>query len=358
MLQAARTPDVEYYFDFILSKAPAQCVETIFSQIAGASPSARGALLKSYASLYADASELPPDVWLRLGEEEPDVDDNADAYTPDKLTESDDELMTVDDDDREVPEGSFGWKSPTRRTGMGLELWSPPMLSRARPIHAQEIVHEIPSPNMITIRSLSDFSEGHASQRLEIIPRMTVEAITAFVAKIPRPRAVVIDPPLDTSDALTIDELTSIFRLFSEMSEEGNVFIFVWVDPWNLSIIRKASLRSQLEWCDSICAELVSETTQPISITSDSTQTSRMIVLLRTVRELKRGSFAQQRSLDAGIGIARRNGKSRGRFGMPQIPHAVAESFWPGQTHSTVFLELWPTRMSPRRNWIMLDEEC
>jgi hypothetical protein len=109
--------------------------------------------------------------------------------------------------------------------------------------------------------------------------------------------------------------------------------------------------------------ELVSVKTTEVEIISDNGDeigSSRMVLLYKTCKSLKREMFAQQRTVDVGMGIVRPNGKSRGRWGMPQVPHEVAESLWPsieGQIRRT-FVELWPTRMSPKHGWRMLDESC
>jgi hypothetical protein len=189
-----------------------------------------------------------------------------------------------------------------------------------------------------------------------LVPQLTTEAIESLLSNVPKPDAVVIDPPLGTMDGLALDDFINILRLFVRKAGEKNTFLFVWIDAPNLCTLRQAYDRAGLYWCDSICAELVDEQGLALTAGLEGGGSSRTVYLLRTVKELKRGTFAQQRSSDAGAGIARIAGKSRGRLGMPQIPHEVAESFWPGVS-DRVFLEVWPTRMSPRKGWTMFDEE-
>lgn len=107
----------------------------------------------------------------------------------------------------------------------------------------------------------------------------------------------------------------------------------------------------------------MNEKTTEAEIVSDSGHgigSSRTVLLYKTCKSLTRKKFAQQRAVDTGMGVARPSVKSRGRRGMPQYPHEVAEKLWPpieGEVKRT-FVELWPTRLSTRHGWRMLDERC
>ena len=82
-----------------------------------------------------------------------------------------------------------------------------------------------------------------------------------------------------------------------------------------------------------------------------------MIYIFRTT-DVKREKFVHQKSRDVNFGIFKPNMKSRGRLGTPQVPHQIAESMLPESRKKKIFVELWPTRLSPRPNWIFVDEKC
>jgi hypothetical protein len=198
---------------------------------------------------------------------------------------------------------------------------------------------------------------------MELVERIGVAEVETFLSVKPLPDVIVLDPPLATVDPLSDEELLAIFRLIPVIAGTENVFVFVWTEPTNLSKTMQTACAAGLAYCDCICAELFDEHMREARIVAeDGTDigSARMILLFKTCKDLKREMFAQQRTADVGVGQVRRSGKSRGRWGMPQIPHEIAENMWPPLDTEVKrsFVELWPTRMSPRRGWRMLDEQC
>jgi hypothetical protein len=228
------------------------------------------------------------------------------------------------------------------------------MSSAAEPRHRGDL------PNFIECVSREDFEARFARTHLRTFRRLgLLEIRTALKGRLPE--AIVIDPPYG-DDALSEDDLTQILLTFQSLSESENTFIFLWASPCKLSAIRKAAGAAGLVMCDSICVELFGANMHPVQIVNEAgfRNSSRMILLFRTLSTLPRCKFAQQRSSDVSFGIARPEAKSRGRWGMPPVPHAIAQRMLPvekgGQKRR--FLEFWPTRNLPIPEWELYDEEC
>jgi hypothetical protein len=353
----APAPSIDHYWDYFFSTAPGWLIGRVFAALEGADPSRAREILLPFAGLYTEAAEIPPDVWFQLAADAREGREDREEYTPELFSDSEG-FSDSGSDDEFVCAGQRANRAPCRaHAGLGLELWSDAQLLRTRPIRADEMPNVAPFPNAFQILPYDQFAALEESQRCTVVDRLTVGAIRAFLEDFPKPDAVVLDPPIDVDDEKAVDTLTAIFELFVAKSNNENTFLFVWTDGGSMLTVRQAYVRANLGWCDMIATELVDELAVPMPCGIGGGDRSRSVIILRTLRELKRETFAQQRAVDCGVGIARRGGKSRGRLGLPQIPHEVAEALWPGDG-SRVFLELWPTRMSPRKNWVMLDESC
>jgi hypothetical protein len=145
--------------------------------------------------------------------------------------------------------------------------------------------------------------ENHDSDRYELFENTKM------------PDVIVMDPPLSCQDKMSKEELLEIFELIVGLAEIENVFIFVWTEHITMETITKAAAKAQLDYCDCIAVELVTEKTGEVE---DEIDASRMVLLYKSCQTLKREMFAQQRAVDVGLGIVRKCGKkkSRGRLGI------------------------------------------
>jgi hypothetical protein len=130
-------PDIEHYLDYLLSTAPDWIIDKVFQCLEGAGPGKIREILLSYAGKYSDLSDVPEDVWQRLGTDINEVKDEPDAYVTDISDESDREGDSVFDGDILLEESTFGRPLGRIKIGMGLEVWSDAQLVRVRPIQAQ-----------------------------------------------------------------------------------------------------------------------------------------------------------------------------------------------------------------------------
>ena len=112
-------------------------------------------------------------------------------------------------------------------------------------------------------------------------------------------------------------------------------------------------------FCDTVVVGLLDGTAEYFKIVGKHgfINKSKMILIYRT-SSIKNHQFVHQQNLDVAFGVCRNMGKSRGRLGTPQAPHEIVERMLPKSSKSRVYVELWPTRMSPRSGWIFIDETC
>ena len=137
------------------------------------------------------------------------------------------------------------------------------------------------------------------------------------------------------------------------------VFIFIWSKPEHLALISSAASRAGLLFCDTVVVEMLDGNVEYYSIVGKSgfINKSKMIMIFRTA-VIKNYQFVHQQNIDVAYRICREQGKSRGRLGTPQSPHVIAENMLPRDKQNRIFVEIWPTRMSPRPGWIFIDETC
>jgi hypothetical protein len=316
--------------------------------------------IQASARDHVQPEDLPLEVWIQLQDStERDVSED---FIPNDSAASD-VGSDYDELDDERPDSiTFASSSRIERAGAGLEVWPdrrlaradrPPMSSAAEPRHRDDF------PNFIECLSRDEFEARFTSTVIRTFPRLgLLEIRTALKGRVPD--AIVVDPPYGDDD-LSGDELTQILLTFQSLSDSANTFIFLWASTCKLSVIRRAAEAAHLEMCDSVCVELFAPNMHPVQIVNEAgfQNSSRMILLFRTVKELPKCKWAQQRSSDVSFGIARKEAKSRGRWGMPPVPHSIAQKMLPlekGQKRR--FVEFWSTRNLPIPGWELYDEDC
>jgi hypothetical protein len=344
--RTAREPDLSHYLGYLLEKSDARQVSHLIETIDHLAGEDRNRAICAWARDNVPPEDVPQEIWFQLLE--PAERDLSDDFIP-----HDSALSDVDSDYDERPDSiTFASSSRIERAGAGLEVWPdrrlaradrPPMLSAAEPRRRDDF------PNFVECVSREDFDA-----RVRTFARLgPPEMRGALKGRVPD--AIVVDPPYGG------DKLTRILIAFHGLSESENPFIFLWASPCWLSAIRRAAA-ARLVVCDSICVELFAPNTHPVQITNEAgfRNSSRMIFLLRTVKDLPRYKWAQQRSSGVSFGIARPDAKSRGRWGMPPVPHAIAEKMLPVERgrQKRRFVEFWPTRNLPIPGWELYDEEC
>lgn len=141
--------------------------------------------------------------------------------------------------------------------------------------------------------------------------------------------------------------------------EENCVFIFVWSKPEHYTIINEAATKAGLSFCDTVVVEMLDGDLSYHEIVGKNgfVNHSKMVIIYKTDK-IKSYKFAHQKRSDVGFGICRECGKSRGRLGTPQYPHSIVEGMLPFVDKKRIFVEIWPTRMSPRSGWLFIDERC
>lgn len=313
--------------------------------------------LRQVASLHADPSRLPADVFISLEDEN---DEDADDFLPDEIFSDGEE--EYDMESGEYGDGarkgqSFATTSRVERAGACIELWPHKKILQAMPIDSEKFVHE-EFPNVIEIASHDHFVKRMKKYQSIFVDNLDLKQIKASIKRLPRhPDAVVMDPPI-TEANMSEETLSEIFKLFKLPNSELVTFIFVWIDSVNMEKLTRAADRANILFCDSIVVELLNAKMEPFRFVDSLgfTRTSRMVMLYRTM-DLSKDKIAQQMAPDCGFGMARMGGKSRGRPGMPQVPHQNAERLLPPQAGTKrVFIEFWPTRMMPRKGWTSVDE--
>jgi hypothetical protein len=357
-----RKPCIEQYIPYLLGQSDPQVIDILMRKMeeAGERPDFdRESFILEFAAQYGDPESLPPDIYMTLGKEE-DTDDLDGSYEVKEESESDVESSySYEEDDQQPGKERIDDLFSTRKhyvpVGGHLELWHPSKIWQVRNRPAESQVHAM-FPNICHIVSHKKFQEELAGTKVKVFRRLGVAEFELAV-KGGHPEAVVMDPPL-MPDGISEAELVEMFRILKK-PEICNTFIFVWVDPENFSLLARAVDEAGLSYCDAMQIELLEPDMSQARIISPLgfPRTSRPIFLYRTNAGLKREVFAQQRTKDVGYGISRVNGKSRGRRGMPMVPHQAVEGMLPVTNPPRCFIEFWPTRMSANPRWKFFDED-
>lgn len=240
--------------------------------------------------------------------------------------------------------------------GACIERW--PIRKLARTIHiSAEGLTQVANPdkmrNFVTIDN-NEFSLPESVSKYHKLETIDGSIIKKMLKSVGNVDGIALDPPIGIG-GYTTEDFTAFLR---EIIRTGiNPYITIWVDPDTIEDVIDTANALNLDPCDSVVVELFDSLMEPIKFKTKLgfPQHSRMILLYR-VKFSDRSSIAQQRIRDTGWGIVYPNGKSRGRYGMPNIANEILETLLPAKKKQRTFIEVWPSRYSLRPNWISFDE--
>lgn len=305
-------------------------------------------LFKRYASL----DNVPPEVWISL-EEEDNQEDN-DINYDEGIDLSEDELLFTDASSGQAKNVSnLASTSKILKIGGTFEVWPYERYKLSSALPAEDLfITDLMNP--IEIISQSDMQNLMNLTKYIFFDQIELKDIKKCIPY--QTDAIVIDPPIGYN-GFSINDFYKICQFFKSSLKEA--FIFIWTDSNNFSAINNAALKAELYFCDTITVEMLDDRLNYFEVVGQFglINRSKTIYIFRTT-ELKRENFIHQKSRDANFGIFKPNMKSRGRLGTPQVPHQIAESMLPERRKKKIFVELWPTRLSPRPNWVYIDERC
>ena len=241
--------------------------------------------------------------------------------------------------------------------GPQIERWTITRLERYRHMDL-DLYNDVASPatmkNGVSI-SQNQFDMGtdemHFFKLDYFDPALVRDIISRYIGSVD---GFVLDPPLHDK-SYTKEEFTTFIKMLSKTGP--NPYFCVWVDPDTFGQVVLAMQEAGLEVCDSVAVELYDSMLQPIEfMTKDGfPQHTRMIVLSR-VNTTKMNELDQQRVKDIGWGIVYPDGKSRGRYGMPQVANDILEILLQNKKKKKNFVEIWPSRYTLRKDWYIFDE--
>ena len=303
---------------------------------------------------FATPQNVPAEVWFSFDDvaEKTDFDDEEfDPSLDYEYGEYSDDDGYIGDSFQSIDKANLASSTKITKIGGTFELWTAERYKFACASPAEEL-------------SLSDLLNSIELSPYNKIQEMMNQTTYIYFKRIGLKEiqhnipldtdALVMDPPLG-KNGFTLKEFSEICVFLKTLKR---AFIFIWAEPADFSIINHACNYGNLLFCDTITVELLDEQINPYKIVGKRSfvNTTKTIMIFKTA-ELKRDLFVHQKSKDIAYGIIRPNGKSRGRLGTPPIAHEVAEKMLPSEKTKRIFVEIWPTRMSPRPNWIFLDEK-
>ena len=311
----------------------------------------------------ATPQNIPIDVFMQLDES---GDENEDLY----LFDDDDDFFNDDlDIDVSLSSELFSKKHQDIESfyvkqvkiGSFFELWPEGRLLAALP-YDPYLNPIIECPNCQTVLLDSEFHDQIQKTQYINLKHMTVDSVIPHIPK--NLDGIILDPPCTPNLNLNVEDDYSewgfhdLVTLFTSIRDKTEFcFILIWVDPENMNIIISAAECAEILFSDSCVVELFEGNLAPVNIPTQFglQRHSRMIFIFRT-SEGTRDMFVKQKNRDCTWGIVSHNGKSRGRLGMPDVPHLIVEDLLPTEKNDRVFIELWPTRLQPHPNWILIDE--
>ncbi|KAH0791934.1 hypothetical protein GPJ56_004118 [Histomonas meleagridis] len=317
--------------------------------------------IKIFFKKYASPETIPLNVWMEIDEEKEQEEEEYDDFDPEEYDYDDFEEYDDFDSDSDIPiptkhnrkQVRFNTYQHVSKAGANIELWPLRKFKASKPISAEDAVHT-EFPNVSPIITHEEFQELVNHTIYHYLDHITFDSIRRLIPE--NTQAIILDPPLN--EGFPLSELDNFFTFFSKVLIKS--FIFVWIDAEHFQSVNYSAAKAELKFCDSLVVELFNNKFEPVSIPGKFglMHSSRMIFIYST-KEFHQQEFAQQRSRDVGYGICRPCGKSRGRYSTPQVPHEVIEKMLPyAPGKERVFVEIWPSRMAPRRNWIFIDEKC
>lgn len=259
-------------------------------------------------------------------------------------------------DSKEKPNSFNIYKSEKRIvTGLHLEIWPKKKLVRKFKEFTLDDMLIDNFPNTIEIEDRKKFLEKYFQTQIHYVPNeLNAETIIGLLPT--NPDALVMDPPLNRG--MSPEELKKIFLHLQKSTK--TIFMCIWADSCDLRDIFKVAAESDLVFCDHFFCELRTPLMSHVDIVDDNGYkiNARTCLMFKTIETVNRHEIAQQRSKDTHWGIVKSNGKSRGRFSMPMIPHQIIEAMLPPTSdHDRIFIEFWPSRMTARQGWIFIDEK-
>jgi len=299
-----------------------------------------------------------------------DVNSWLDGDYWDEKPENDDEFnesLIGDEDEYYIENRKFRHKShnvvnhtsvfsnafPIEKFGADIERWPIGKLKPTFQLSAESLDQRYEGfPNKTKVRNLQSIQNALMNMITHSVDIISIEAIKKICPS--DADAIIMDPPLGFKNFST-DYFFSFLKDLCMF--QTRALLLIWVNPDDFESIIDCCNKADLTFCDSISVELFDSFLEPITIKSGIglPHSTRMLLMYR-FGTLGRGSLAQQREKDTGWGIAYSKGKSRGRFGMPMVPHDIVEALLPQRKNKRIFVELWPSRFSPRSGWIYIDE--
>ena len=241
--------------------------------------------------------------------------------------------------------------------GPQIERWPIRRLERYKPMalgNYSEVASPATMKNVMNI-SNSQFEIGtdemHFFKLDNFKPELVNDIIKKFIGSVD---GFVLDPPFNDIN-YTKEEFTTFIKMLSKTGP--NPYFCVWVDFDTFGQVVLSIQDAGLEVCDSVVVELYDSMLEPIEFLTKEgfPQHTRMIILCR-VNTTKSSEIDQQRVKDIGWGIVYPNGKSRGRFGMPQVANDILEILLQNSKKKKNFVEIWPSRYTLRKEWYIFDE--
>ena len=348
---------LRHYYDYILSEAPPEEVENIFKQIEDLTKNnnlSDDKVSEIIFKKYASPKDIPLDVWVGIEEDEDEIGDSFFDEENYDFDEQNDLIGVYSRKKQKIGDRvlRFSCCYKTTPIGASLELWPIRKFQQSSPMSAEDVIHNS-FPNCSKVISREEFQQRIYDTKYYYVDEIKYNSVKNLIPK--ETEAILMDPPFDQD--FDIRELKKIIR---RLKTFDFVFIFVWIDPENMPKLNDIANDTEIIFADSCAVELFDNMLNPVNNIGEFglSHHSRMIFIYKTTK-IKSNKFAQQRSKDVGFEISQPKGKSRGRPSMPPVPHEIIEKMLPATSKKNrTFVELWPSRMSPRPGWIFIDEKC
>ncbi|OHT07571.1 hypothetical protein TRFO_05222 [Tritrichomonas foetus] len=303
----------------------------------------------------ATPQNVPPEIWFALEDGNEPRDKEDDDFDPGfeyGYNDYSDDDVFLGDSPQSVDKANLATSTKIAKIGGTFEVWPAERYKLACAIPAEEL-YVTDLLNNIEIISHDDLQRMMNLTTYVYYDKIGLKEIMESVGT--DTEALVMDPPLG-KNGFSNQEFTEICKYLKKLD---SCFIFIWAEPSHYSDINNAALDAGLSFCDTIAVEILNDRLMYHSIVGkrELVNHSKMIIIYRSVA-LKREKFVHQKSKDVSYGVCKPCGRSRGRLGTPQVAHMVAESMLPVENQKRIFVELWPTRLSPRAHWKLIDEKC
>lgn len=354
--------ELEEYIPYIGGDLSPEKIEFLFQQQeqyqqAGIdSTTANMKLLKENAT----TDDLPLDVFMKIDDNEQSDSDSDQFFDYDSDNESN--LSSFRNSKKKPCHQSIPYFLHQIKIGAFFELWSTNKLSAN--LMYNPFDHPISEfPYSEPIISIDEYNKQLKETTFIQLQHLSPSIALKHIPK--NTEAIVLDPPIQSDPHQQIQDDNSewgykdLLFFFKEIKRRLNfVFIVIWVDPETVQTISNATTFADFIFCDSCVVELYNGDGTPINIPAQCgmVRHSRMLFIY-TTSKANNGNYAKQRTRDTSWGTIIPNGKSRGRLGMPSVPHLMVDGFLPNNIETPrTFVEIWPTRCVPHPGWVLIDE--